>query len=134
MSIDRSDETVGGGTFRSLHILTAVLAVWLFISPWVLAYGTGDAWNTWIVSAIIFLIALSALSRPTARHETANLILGIWMFISPWVLAFSHPSVGASWNQWLCGAAVFLLSGACLLIRRNPALADMHHGHAHMAR
>jgi hypothetical protein len=112
-----------------MDVIVAVLAVWMFISPWVLVYGTGDAWNTWIVSAVIFLTAMSSLSRPGVWQERVNLVLGAWMFISPWVLAFSNPSAGASWNQWLCGALVFILSGACMAARRNLGVTDMRHAH-----
>jgi hypothetical protein len=114
-----------------MDIVTALLAVWLFISPWVLDYGTGDSWNTWIVSALIFLIAVSALNQPSSTRETANMVLAAWMFISPWVLSFSHPSFGASLNQWLVGAAVFLISGASLYARRHlEAGGGLPHAHA----
>ena len=81
---------------RSMDILVAVLAVWLFISPWVLAYGAADSWNTWIASAIIFLTALSSLSRPRLWQEQLNLVLGGWMFLSPWIFNGSTPSTGAA--------------------------------------
>ena len=97
-----------------MDMIVTVLGVWMFISPWVLAYGTGDAWNTWLTSAIIVLSALSALSRGGVWPERVNLVLGAWMFISPWVLAFSDPSAGASINQWIVGALVFIISGACM--------------------
>lgn len=127
MTVDRTDAAVPTGSRRAMDILNAVLAVWLFISPWVLVYGTGDAWDTWIVSAIIFLTAMSALSRPGVWQERTTLVLGAWMFISPWVFAFSNPSLGASWNQWLCGAAVFLISGAAMAARRGLGAANLGH-------
>lgn len=41
-----------------------IFGAWIFISPWVLHFaGTaGENWNAWIVGAVIFLIALWALS------------------------------------------------------------------------
>ncbi len=126
MTAERTDLPTGGTSRKAMDIINAVLAVWLFISPWVLVYGIGDAWNTWIVSAIIFLVSLSALSSLGVWQERVNLVLGAWMFISPWVLAFSNPSLGASWNQWLCGALVFLISGACMA-RRGVHEPGMEH-------
>jgi hypothetical protein len=132
MSAETSEVTPPTASRRAFDVITALLAVWLFISPWVLEYGTGDSWNTWIASAIIFLIALSALNRPMVGKEIANMVLGAWMFISPWVLGFSNPSPGASWNQWLVGALVFLISGACILSRRNlEGAGGLQHAHLH---
>lgn len=127
MTIDRSNPSAVGGSPRAMDIINAVLAVWLFISPWVLAYGAADAWNTWVASVIIFLAALSALSRPTARLEYVSLVLGAWMFISPWVFTGSNPSLGASWNQWIVGALVFLISAGAIAARRNMGFGDMTH-------
>lgn len=118
---------------RTMDIITALLAVWLFISPWILAYGRADSWNTWIASAIIFVISLTALSRPSSELEATNMVLGAWMFISPWALAFSKPTLDASWNQWIVGALVFLISGACMYARRSLETAG-HMPHAHHAR
>jgi hypothetical protein len=112
-----------------LDTLIAILAVWMFISPWVLAYGPADSWNTWIVSAIIFLTALSALTSANVWHERITLVLGAWMFISPWVLGFSNPTAGASWNQWLVGALFFLISLGAMAARRGVGMADLRHAH-----
>jgi SPW repeat len=56
-----------------------ILAIWLFISPWVLQFGAGTqvapagavngpavavshaAWNAWVLGVIVFLVALSAI-------------------------------------------------------------------------
>jgi hypothetical protein len=129
MSTERTDVAAVSGSRRAMDIINAVLAVWLFVSPWALVYGTGDAWNTWIVSAIIFLTAMSALSRLTVWQERVTLVLGAWMFISPWVFGFSGPSLGASWNQWIVGALIFLISGAAMAARRNIGTAGMTHAH-----
>ena len=45
-----------------------VLAVWLFISPWVLRYTTDRAnWNAWIVGVIVFFLSVWALSMVRAQ-------------------------------------------------------------------
>jgi hypothetical protein len=41
----------------------ALLAVWLFISPWVLGFALfGAAWDAWIVAILVWLVALAALT------------------------------------------------------------------------
>jgi hypothetical protein len=105
-----------------------VLAVWLFISPWVINFGgsagtpagtaappgaSNAAWNAWILGIIIFLVACSAISRLRAWQEWVNLLLGIWLFIAPWVLGFSGLP-GAAWNHWIVGVLVFLIAASDL--------------------
>ncbi|MGE3783561.1 MAG: SPW repeat protein [Alphaproteobacteria bacterium] len=106
----------------------AILAIWLFISPWVLQYGSGysattgeaagtgllgavhaAAWNAWVLGVVIFLVAISAISRMDFWQEYVNIVLSIWVFIAPWVLGFAMLG-GASWSHWVVGVLVFLLS------------------------
>src|SRR4051794_22740846 len=75
----------------------AIIAVWFFISPWVLQFGAGApamagdaattgvlgsvqaaAWNAWVLSVIVFLVAISAISRMDFWQEYANIVLSIW--------------------------------------------------------
>jgi hypothetical protein len=106
----------------------AILAVWFFISPWVLNFGAGApaaangaaqngllvtvqaaAWNAWILGVIVFLVAVSAISRMDFWQEYVNIVLSIWIFIAPWVLGFVMLS-GAAWDHWVVGVLVFLFS------------------------
>ena len=125
-----------------------ILAIWLFISPWVLQFALGGqptapgaaaggapaavngsipAWNAWVLGVIIFLVAVSAVGRMAASQERINLILGIWLFIAPWVLGFV-PLQNASWDHWIVGALVFLISAWSLAeTRRRPAAVEMAH-------
>ena len=51
--------------------INALLAIWLFISPWVLGFVyTRAAWNAWIIGVVVFLLALAALSA--ARRMPIN--------------------------------------------------------------
>jgi hypothetical protein len=100
------------------------LAVWLFISPWVLSFGgsiavttpgavgaVGNAaWNAWILGVIVFLVALSAVGRMEAWQEWINLLLGIWIFVAPWALGFVTGLAAASWDHWCVGALIFILA------------------------
>lgn len=44
--------------------INAILAVWLFISPWVLGFADVPraAWDAWIVGIVVFVLALSAFA------------------------------------------------------------------------
>jgi hypothetical protein len=114
-----------------------ILAIWLFISPWVLRFGAGlagpdgatngplveanhAAWNAWILGIIVFLVALSAIGRMEAWQEYISMVLGAWIFVAPWALGFT-PSGRASWDHWIVGALIFLISLWSLsMARRDP--------------
>lgn len=119
-----------------------ILAIWLFISPWVLQFagggavtapganagggpmaGTGNAaWNAWVLGVIVFLVALSALGRMEFWQEWINVLLGIWIFVAPWVLRFLQLT-NASWDHWVVGALIFLISIWNLMQMRNAPVA-----------
>ena len=99
-----------------------VLAVWLFISPWVLNFAnaapapsgvagpeTNASWNAWILAVIIAVVAIAAIARLMTWQQWVNLVLGVWLFISPWVLGFSG-SMNAAWDHRIVGVLVALLS------------------------
>lgn len=112
--------------------LNLLLAIWLFFSPWILQFGGGAstaqpavgnaaqmvpnaAWNAWVLGVIVFLVSLSAISRMELWQEWVNLILGAWIFIAPWVLGFAAgPHSAASWDHWIVGALIFLVSASSL--------------------
>ena len=115
------------GRNRGQDWLVLILAIWLFVSPWVLRFGIGlasaangavtgpavetsrAAWDAWILGIILFLVALSAVGRRSVRQEWIVLILGAWVFVAPWALGFT-PLRRASWDHWLVGALVFLIA------------------------
>jgi hypothetical protein len=115
-----------------------VLAVWLFISPWVLQFGSAAqnvaadgatmagnsgvataSWNAWVLAVIVFFVALSAIGRMEFWQEGVNLVLAIWIFIAPHLSA-------ASWDHWVVGVLIFLVSLSMLAMgqrftaTRNP--------------
>jgi hypothetical protein len=118
----------------------AILAVWLFISPWILQFaaraasGAGDtantgalgsadaaAWNAWVLGVIVFLVAISAISRMDFWQEYVNIVLSIWIFIAPWVLGFAMLSY-AAWDHWVVGVLIFLLSISVLSRARQARM------------
>lgn len=115
--VNTSLPTYGGNRARAFDWLIVILAIWLFISPWVFgnwanSYAAeASSWNAWIVGVIFFLVALSAIgARIRFGAEWINVIAAIWLFISPWVLGFAGSKPAASWNDWVLGVVVFLLA------------------------
>ena len=128
----RTDQPIAAAPRSSNHWedwATVVLAVWFFISPWVLQFGSGAAttppaagaaatqtvstaaWNAWVLAVIVFLVALSAIGRMEFWQEWINAILGAWIFASPWALGFiAGPFVAARWDHWIVGALIFILA------------------------
>lgn len=114
------------------------LAVWLFVSPWVLRFGAGEpeaanvavaavdpatgaanaAWNASLLGAIVAAVSVSAIARMEFWQERLNVVLAIWIFVAPWVLGFT-PLRLASWDHWVVGVLVFVISMS-LLTRRTP--------------
>ena len=113
-----------------------VVAVWLFISPWVLKFAnaappSGGAapdnnasWNAWILGVIIAAVAIAAIVRLAPWQEWVNLILGVWLFIAPWALGFVG-RMNAAWDHWIVGVLVALLAiwNLSMAGTRGPSLA-----------
>jgi hypothetical protein len=126
--------------------INLVLAIWLFISPWVLSFGAavgpvpgapaatptatamiGNAsWNAWVCGVVIAVIALSGLRLVTPWQAWLTLVLGIWLFIAPWVLGFAS-AANAAWDHWIIGVLVFLASVWELTEARRLAAVDYAH-------
>ena len=118
----------------------AIVAVWFFVSPWILQFGAvalataGDAatvgsrgapqsaaWNAWVVGVIVFLVAISAIGRMDFWQEYMNIVLSIWIFIAPWVLGFTLLP-RASWDHWVIGVLIFLFSISVLSRARHARM------------
>jgi hypothetical protein len=108
--------------------LTLILAVWLFISPWVLAApATGAwAWNAWIVAILVAAASIAALSQTAQWEDWVNLVLGAWLFISPWIYGYSG-TTDAAWNSYIVGALIFLISiWGIVAARQSSPTAGAH--------
>ncbi len=107
-------------------VINLLLGIWVFVSPWVYgAAGNPDAWNSWIVSALVAIFALIRMGSPTGARGLAwaNMILGAWLFVSPWVYAYTG-NTGRFVNSLCAGALIFVFSiyGAS---RSHGHLTDM---------
>ena len=118
----------------------AIVAVWFFVSPWILQFGAGApatagdaatvgvpgavqaaAWDAWVLSVLVFLVAISAISRMDFWQEYVNIVLSIWIFIAPWVLGFTLLP-RASWDHWIVGVLIFLFSISVLSRARDARM------------
>ena len=107
-------------------LLNVVLGIWFFVSPWVFgAAGDPNAWNAWIVGALIALIGVARTTNPATLRlfAWANVVLGAWVFFSPWILGYGG-NTGWYANSLCVGALIFLLS--IWTLTSQPRMAMPH--------
>jgi len=97
-----------------MRVATAInllAGIWLFISPWVYgAYTSPNAWNSWIVGAVIVILAATRMSNPSVTWMSwINCLLGIWTFASPWIYGYTGNN-GRFINSLVVGVIVFVLA------------------------
>jgi heme/copper-type cytochrome/quinol oxidase subunit 3 len=70
--------------------INLVLAICLFISPWIIGFAAeaNPAWNAWIAGIVLGALALATLSAFAEWEEWVNLVVGLWLIVSPWLLGF----------------------------------------------
>jgi SPW repeat len=74
-----------------LDVYNLLLALFLFVSPWLFAYASRVARiDVWACGALIAVVSLAAIVAFSDWEEWLNLLLGIWMVVAPWVLGFGH--------------------------------------------
>lgn len=96
---------------KGTSTINLLAGIWLFVSPWVYrAYMMPNAWNSWIVGALIVLFAAIRTSSPESTRGVSvlNFILGAWTFISPWVYGYTA-NTGRFINSLCVGVIVFIL-------------------------
>jgi 4-amino-4-deoxy-L-arabinose transferase-like glycosyltransferase len=65
-----------------------LLAVWLFVSPWVMGYpsGSAPAINAFIAGAIMAALAAFDLYKTYVWAVLLNIVVGAWVAVSPWLV------------------------------------------------
>lgn len=108
-----------------------VLAVWLFISPWLLGYvmgaplGGGEAtatvaaWNAWVIAVILAVVTAWALFSFAEWQDWVTGLLGAWLVIAPWVLGYGA-TMTAVWNHVIVGVVIVVLAAWELWDVRHP--------------
>ncbi len=97
---------------RAASTICLLAGIWFFVSPWVYgAYTNGNAWNSWIVGAAMFIIGCVRVSRPAYSVALSwwNMVLGIWAFCSPWIYGYTG-NTGRFINSLCVGVVVFVLA------------------------
>lgn len=109
-------------------VLELIISLWFFISPWVYgAYHMANAWNSWIVGAVMAIIAAVSLSSPRISSlNWVNVVLAAWVFISPWVYGYTA-NTGRFVNSLCVGVVLFVLSiMATSMAARTPRTTVPH--------
>lgn len=91
-----------------------VLGVWLFISAFVWPHSSASQLNSWIVGALIAILAAWGAFVPRVR--VVNSLLALWLFFSS--IAITHVTGGSLWNNLIIAIIVFFVS----LVPTGPAI------------
>ena len=91
--------------------INLVLAVVLFVSPWIMGFAaeTAPAWNAWIAAIVLGVLAVATLAVFAQWEEWANLVVGLWLIVSPLLLGFAA-NANAMWTHVVLGALVVVVS------------------------
>ena len=65
-----------------------LLAIWLFVSPWVMGYPSDSppAINAFIAGAIMAALAAFDLYKTYVWAVLLNILVGAWVAVSPWLM------------------------------------------------
>ncbi|HSB19829.1 MAG TPA: hypothetical protein VLD85_07480 [Anaeromyxobacteraceae bacterium] len=109
-------------------LLNLALAVWLFVSAYLLPHSAATSWNSMIVAVLVAAVALMAFSSPGRPGiRWVNAVLAVWLFVA--ALVMPHVSLGTSLHDVAVSVALAALS----LIPPARWLAhwkEEHTGHA----
>lgn len=95
--------------------ISLLLGIWLFMSPWQLAFtGTSAAfWTAVVFGVVIVLMALMVLFEFHEWEEWADMAIGLWLIVAPWAMGFVHAtgiSPNVIWNFVTVGVLIFGLA------------------------
>jgi uncharacterized membrane protein len=93
-------------------LLSALLGVWLLISPVVFGVHGLAANSTYVLGALVITIAVIAMAEVGRAIRFVNFLIALALVIAPFV--FGEPSAAATWNGVLSGVLL-----AALTIRRG---------------
>ncbi len=114
---------------RTASTIVLLAGIWFFVSPWVYgAYMHPNAWNSWIVGAVMFILGCTRVARPayTTALSWCNTVLGIWAFFSPWIYGYTGDE-GRFINSLCVGVIVFVLSIASATIAARINAVPVSH-------
>ncbi|WP_414474967.1 SPW repeat protein [Microvirga sp. M2] len=94
-----------------MNIVNGLLAILLFISPWILGFREVQAasWNAWVCGVLIAALAVAALGALQEWEEWGSAVVGLWTLIAPWALGFTDVR-NAMWVHIGVGIVVAIIS------------------------
>lgn len=100
---------------KGMSLINLVVAVALFIAPWVVGFQavTRAAMDAWVVAILLAIAAADGLMREDRWHSWAEGILGLWAFFAPWILGFPAET-GAVITHVLLGLITVIASVVAL--------------------
>jgi hypothetical protein len=103
--------------------LNLILAVCLFVSPWVLGFAGEQtpSWDAWVCAVVIGVFSIAALVSFAEWEEWVNLVVGVWLVISPWVLGFSTLAA-ATWTAAVIGISVVAIAAWEIWTAHHPSM------------
>jgi len=106
----------------AINIVNAVLAAFLFVSPWLLGFAQAPAaaWNAWLCGVVIAVLAGAAVAALQEWEEWVNGLVGLWTAVAPWALGFAGLTA-AMWTHLGVGLAVAVLAGVELWLIRGSS-------------
>ncbi len=86
-----------------------LVAIWLYVSPWVLTYAGDAGWNSTTVAVIVAVVAaIRVMGAYQARWLSwINVVLGLWLIVAPWILSYDADE--ATVNSIIVGIIVAVL-------------------------
>lgn len=109
---------------RGQDLVTLLLAVCLFLSPWVIGFVADrtPSWNAWLAGIVLGAFAIMTLSAFAEWEEWVNMVVGLWLIVSPWLLGFMA-NTHAMWTH--------VILGICTAAVSAWAVWDYRHPHSH---
>lgn len=89
-------------------VASAVLGVWLIVSPTLFDTTGTAAANGYLIGPLVVTISVIALGEIARTVRWINVLFGLWLLLAPWVLAGS--AAPSKWSDMAVGIALILLS------------------------
>lgn len=97
-----------GVTLPWTLVLSALLGIWVMVSPALFASDKPMSDNSHLIGALVVTVAGVAVAEVTRAVRFLNAFAGLWLAVAPWLLTGAGP--GASLNGLIVGLAVAALS------------------------
>lgn len=112
VSLDEQPNQAALSSIKMASSITLLVGIWFFVSPWVYgAFTNITAWNSWLVGALIVVIAWIRIAFPASMPGLSwfSMLLGIYVFLSPWIYTYTG-NTGRYINSLCVGFVVFCLT------------------------